>query len=178
MSPFTPKGQRALRVIIARLAAERPYGTVISYSELATALGLPDDDKGRPQIRQAVSAARNILLKDHSKTLTAERGKGYRVALPGEFAGIAQDHRSRADRQIGKALDIIDHAPVSQMTPDERERHRAVGVLIHNLHSRMTSAEQRLADLEAAVYGPGPRTIQGEVEKNLAQLSPAKHSQV
>jgi hypothetical protein len=147
------------------MAASRAYGTLIEYSELAEALGVPDTDRGRPQLRQAVSAARPILLKDYRKTLTPDRGKGYRIAWPGEFAGIAQDHRSRADQQISKALAIIDHAPVNDMTPDERQRYQAVAMIIHNLHSRTTSAEQRLADLEAAVYGRGPQTIPGKVEE-------------
>lgn len=165
MSPFTPKGARALRVIVAEMAASRAYGVLIEYSELAEALGIPDTERGRPQLRQAVSAARPILLKDYSKTLTPERNRGYRVALPGEFAGIAQDHRSRADKQISKALAVIDHAPIDDMTPEERQRYQAVAMVIHNLHARTTSAEQRLADLEAAVYGRSPQTIQGRIEE-------------
>lgn len=169
MSPFEPKGSRALRVIVTELAAKATYGDVLTYTELAQALDVEDDDAGRAQVRQTVSAARPLLLSDHGRLLVAVRGKGYRVALPGEAAGVAQDHRRRADRQIGKALAVIDKADMSAATDEERQRFQAVGVVIRNLHSRMTSAEQRLADLEDAIFGQTPRrkVIPGKVEDEI-----------
>lgn len=169
MSPFTPKGSRALRVIVAELAARAAYGDVLTFTELAQAIGVEDDAAGHAQVRQAVSAARPVLLADHGRALVAVRGKGYRVALPGELAGIAQDHRRRADRQIGKALAVIDQADMSAATDEERQRFQAVGVVIRNLHSRMTSAEQRLADLEDVVFGQKPRrkVIPGKIENDI-----------
>jgi len=166
VSPFQPKGSRALRVIVAELAATRDRGDLITYGELAEALDTTEDEAGRSLVRQAVSAARPLLLRDHKKALVAVRAKGYRVALAGEHAGIAQDHRRKSDRQISKALAVIEHTDESAMTPDELRRHNAVGVLIRNLHSRMTSAEQRLADLETAVFGPPQRVIPGYVEED------------
>jgi hypothetical protein len=166
MSPFPPKGSRALRVIITEMAAKASRGDVLTFTELAEAIGVGEDEAGRAQVRQTVSAARPLLLSDHGRALVAVRGKGYRVALPGEIAGIAQDHRRRADRQIGKALDVIDKADMTAATEEEQRRFQAVGVVIRNLHSRMTTAEQRLADLEDAVFGPPRRVIHGEVESD------------
>jgi len=166
VSPFQPKGSRALRVIIIELAAKAAFGDVLTFTELAAAISAEDDAGGHGQVRQAVSAARPLLLADHGRLLLAVRGKGYRVALPGEAAGIAQDHRRRADRQVGKALAIIDKADMTAATEEERKRFQAVGVVIRNLHSRMTSAELRLADLEDAVFGQNPRrkVIPGKIE--------------
>lgn len=166
MSPFTPKGSRALRVIITELAAAANYGDVLTFTELAQAIDASDDDAGRGQVRQVVSAARPLLLADHGRLLVAVRGKGYRVALPGEAAGVAQDHRRRADRQISKAVAIVDSADTTGMSPEELKRFMAVGMVIRNLHGRMTAAEQRLADLEDAVFGQAPRqkVIPGKVE--------------
>jgi hypothetical protein len=164
MSPFQPKGSRALRVIVAELAAQAALGDVLTFTELCQAIDVTDDDTGRAQARQAVSAARSLVLADHGRALVAVRGKGYRVALPGELAGIAQDHRRRADRQLGKALAVINHADMTKATDEERRRFQAVGVVIRNLHSRMTSAEERLADLEDAVFGEKPKVIPGKVE--------------
>jgi hypothetical protein len=164
VSPFQPKGSRALRVIIAEMAAKATYGDVLTYTELSRAIGAEDDDAGHAQVRQAVSAARPLVLSDHGRALVAVRGKGYRVALPGELAGVAQDHRRRADRQIGKALAVIDKADMSAASDEERKRFQAVGVVIRNLHSRMSSAEERLADLEDAVFGAKPKVIAGKIE--------------
>lgn len=163
MSPFTPKGSRALRVIVTEMAAAADYGDILTFADLAEALGLDDDEAGRAQVRQAVSAARPLVLQDHGRALVAVRGTGYRVALPGELAGIAQDHRRRADRQIGKALAVVEHADMTAATEEERRRFQAVGLVIRNLHSRMTSAEQRLADLEDVVFGSRPKVVPGKV---------------
>jgi len=164
MSPFIPKGSRAIRVIITEFASSVELGELLSFKILAERIGVDDDDAGRARVRQAVSAARPLLLKDYKRALVADRGKGYRVALPGEFAGIASDHRDRATRQMGKALAVIEHADEAAMSPQELQRHRAVGIVIRNLHGRLTSAEQRLADLEAAVFGPPQKVIPGHVE--------------
>ena len=160
-------------MIVAELAATAQFGDVLTYARLAEAISVTDDTAGRGQIRQAVAAARPLLLTDHGRALVAVRGKGYRVALPGEFAGIAQDHRRRADTQITRALAIINHADMSGASEDERRRFDAVGVVIRNLHGRMSAAEQRLADLEEAVFGAGPKVIPGTVEGTSAERGSA-----
>lgn len=163
MSAFQPKGSRAIRVIVAELAAQTPRGSLITFETIADAIGCSRDN--RAEVRQSVSAARPLLLRDHNIALVAERGKGYRVARPGEFAGIAQDHRRKSDRAISRAMANIDYAPVDSMTPEEKRRWESVGTVIKNLHHRTTAAEQRLADLESVVYGPPRRVIPGEVEE-------------
>lgn len=168
MAAFQPKGSRAIRVIVAELAARHAYGDLLTFAAIAQALGLTQDGDSeepvRAQVRQAVSTARPVLLRDHHRALVAERGKGYRVARPGEFAGIAQDHRRKSDKAIARAWSNIEFAPTDDMTPAELKRHQAVGVVVQNLRQRMTSAEQRLADLETVIYGRKPPVIPGTVE--------------
>jgi hypothetical protein len=166
MSPFQPKGDRSMRVIVAELVANTTPGDLITYETLAEALDL-DEKEQRDQIRQAVSAARQTVLRDYNKALVAIRGEGYRVALAREFAGLAQGHRQKADRQMTKALDIVKHVDENQLSPAELQRHRAVATIITTLHSRLTDAESRLQQLEAAVFGKKPPVIQGEVEPEL-----------
>ena len=79
MSPFTPKGSRAIRVIIAEMAAKAEFGDVLTFAELGEAIGVSDEEAGRAQVRQAVSAARPLLLSDHGRALVAVRGTGYRL---------------------------------------------------------------------------------------------------
>jgi hypothetical protein len=163
MAAFQPKGSRAIRVIVAELAAKRSYGDLLTFEQIAQAIGVSTEE--RAQVRQAVSAARPILLRDHNCALVAERGRGYRVARPGEFAGIAQDHRRKSDKALGRALATIEHAPVRDMDAAERKRWEATGIVIRNLHNRMSSAEQRLADIESVLFGPPRKTIPGQVEQ-------------
>lgn len=164
MSPFKPKGDRSLRTIVADLTSKASPGDLLTYRTLAFALELPEDD--RTQIRQAVSAARDVILKDQNRALIAVRGEGYRVAYANEFAGLAQGHRRRADRQMTKALDIVSNVNESELSPEDLKRHRAVAMVIRNLHNRMSGAESRLEQLEKAVFGERPPTIQGRVEKS------------
>jgi hypothetical protein len=164
MSPFAPKGDRAQKVIVVELAAKAQPGDLITFDAMAEALDL-DPAQHRERIRQAVTAARPILLADHKRCLVADPGHGYRVAFAREFAGIAQTHRRKADRQIGKAMAVIDNVDVADMTPAELQRHQAVGVVMRNLVGRMTSAEERLGQLEAMVFGAGPKVIKGQVEQ-------------
>ena len=84
---------------------------------------------------------------------------------------MAEHLREQGQRRITRALAVIEHAPVEAMNPDEQRRHRAVGLVIRNLNDRVNNAEQllddarqRLAELEAAVFGPPPPTIAGKVE--------------
>lgn len=161
MAPFQPKGDRSLRIIAAELVASGQPGDMLTYEQLGEALGL-DPMHRRDQIRQAVSAARNVLLIDHKRTVVAVRGEGYRIALANEFAGIAQNHRQRADRQIAKAYDVVTHVNEAELSREELERHRAVALVISNLHTRLTGAETRLENLEAAVFGPR-NTVPGDV---------------
>jgi hypothetical protein len=147
------------------MAAQADPGTLLTYAELGEALGIePGGDQTRVRIRQAVGSARPTLLTDHHRALVPVRGEGYRVALPGEYAGMAENYRDRANRNVDRALAHIVYADESKMTPDELRRHRAVGLVVRNLHGRMTSAEKRLEDLEAIVFGPGPQIIPGKVE--------------
>ena len=174
MAAFQPKGSRAIRVIVAELAAKTPRGDLLTFEEIAEAIGADPED--RSAVRQAVSAARPIMLRDHSIALVAERRKGYRVARAGEFAGIAQDHRRKSDRSITRALAHIEYAPVAEMDAAERKRWEATGIVIRNLHNRMSSAEQRLADIEAVLFGPPRKVVQGRVEEDeTSQPSPAEH---
>ena len=164
MSPFPPKGDRSLRVIVAELAARADYDTLLSFEELARAIGVdPGTEDGLGRVRATVAAARPSVLKDFGRALVSVRSQGYRVAKPGELAGIAQGHRDRADVQVGKALSIINNGRTDNMTEQELVRFRAVGTVLTRLHSRMTEQDSRIADLEAAVFGRQPTTIPGQV---------------
>jgi hypothetical protein len=165
MAPFAPRGDRSLRVIVIELATRAAYDEVITYGQLGEALNLdPDEDGDRNRIRQAVAAARSGLLRHHQRLLVADRGRGYRVARPGEFAGVADTYRQQGERRIARALAVINHAPVDEMTLAEQRRHRALGIIVRNLNSRVSDAEQRLAELEDAVFGPPPKVIPGQAE--------------
>jgi hypothetical protein len=172
MAAFAPKGDKSLRVIVTELAVAAAYNEVLTFGQLGAALSLdPDDEHDRSRIRQAVGTARPGLLKRHQRALISDRGAGYRVARPGEFAGVADRLREQGEKRFSRALAVIEHAPQADMTPAELHRHRAIGLVIRNLNDRVSNTEQlladargRLADLEDAVFGKPPATIQARPE--------------
>lgn len=165
MSPFRPKGDRSLRVIVADLAAKADHGTLLTFAALAEAIGAQDDEAGRNQVRQVVSAARPLLLSDHGRALVAVRRQGYRVATPGEMTGVAQDYRARGDESFRKALVVYDKADTKSMTTGELAIFRAASSGFRAMHRRMNAQEDRISDLEEAVYGRRRPVIPGKVEE-------------
>ncbi len=170
--PFSPKGDQAQRTIVAQAASKAEYGQLLTFGELAAHLNI-DPVRSKGQIRQAVASARPLLLRDSLRALVSVRGKGYRVARPGEQAGMAQGHRHKADIQMLKALDLVNFVDEGKMSSEELARHRAVAIVLTNIHQRMVGAESRLETLEdavdslkSAVFGNGPPLLQGHVEQS------------
>ena len=82
MSPFPPKGSRALRIIVTEMAAAAEYGDVLTFTELAQAIEAEDDDAGHAQVRQVVSAARPLLLADLEDAVFGQKPR--QKVIPGE----------------------------------------------------------------------------------------------
>lgn len=164
MPQFTPRGDRSLKLAAVDLVVKAEPGELLTYAYLATALNAGEfSGDPRDVIRGAISAARPLLIRDHGRAIIAERGKGYRVALPGELAGVAQEHRGKADRQVSKALAIVTHGDTSTMTQEEFTRFQATRAIIVNLHRRMNNMEERMARIEEAIFGKAPAQATGEV---------------
>ena len=167
MSPFKPKGYCSMRVIVAGVLAANTEPGILIPRLLADALEL-DENEQRDQIRQESPPPGRPSSMCITTRRSSRSGPSLRVALAREFAGLAQYRRRLADRQMSKALDIVTHVDEKQLSPAELQRHRAVALIITNLHSRMTDAESRLQQLEARnSLGKQPPVIQGEVEPEL-----------
>jgi hypothetical protein len=154
MPYFKPAGDRSYRDAVLELATVTPLGELLEFTRLASVLRLSTSADDRTIIRGAVSAARPRLIRDHGRALIAVRGKGYRIARPGELADVAQDYRQRADRQVNRALLVVKHADTSGMTAVEYQRFEATRIIITSLHMRMNMMDERLARLESAIFGP------------------------
>lgn len=63
--------------IVAGVVARHGDGEVISYGEFGKALGVGDD---RTRVLGAVNAAKKAIERDLGKSLSNERGVGYKVS--------------------------------------------------------------------------------------------------
>lgn len=157
--------RRESRALLISSMADAGAGAAFTWQHLGELLDL-DPGQDRASIRFAVAAARRELLTDHRLAVVADRGEGYRLALPGEHAGLARRARQSSDRRIAAAVDLIEYTDLSALTGEQREAHsktrRALLLLAHahaQLDQRVTQQEERLAELERAVFGPRPPTI-------------------
>lgn len=142
--------RREMRAAIIELAANADVDELLSFELISKVTGLDPD---LPELRFAVATARPHLLREHDRALVSVRGRGYRVALPVEHAGLARRHQRSSERQLQKAVDLIEHTDLAGFTDKQRRAHentrRAVLLLAHH----QARAEERLARLEAKVFG-------------------------
>jgi hypothetical protein len=173
-APFAPAfrdGQTGAD-IIAALVQDKPYGTVLSFGDLAEALGVSDGDL--VTIRGAVNRSKRRLNRDHMRHLVTVPTKGYKVIPPGEFAAAATSHRKKSDRQIKKGISIIKAADERDMSEAELTRHRQMGSVLQSLHERQKDTDNRLARIENLLFSnASPKVIPGEVEAPPAIEAPA-----
>lgn len=98
-APFEPVGPVARWKVIYDLLRPLKVGEILTYEAAGAALGLdPEADRHVIQM-SARRALRELLNVDHrgSKAVT---NVGYRVAMPAEHVGLAEERNKRAGRQL------------------------------------------------------------------------------
>src|SRR5450755_61250 len=106
MTPFSPafRGGQSGADIIAGLVKDEDYGTILTFGEIAAALGVSESEL--VTIRGAVNRAKRRLNRDHMRHLVAVPGKGYKVIYPGEFSTAAVSHRKKSDGRMSKPMNV------------------------------------------------------------------------
>ena len=162
--PFTPtfRDGRSGADIIAGLVQDKDYGTILTFGEIAEALGVGESEL--VIIRGAVNRAKRRLNRDYLRHLVAVPRKGYKVIYPGEFADAAVHHRKKSDRQIKKAISVISAADERDMTEAELVRNRQIANVMRALHERQQDTDARLSRIEKLLFGPERKVIAGHVE--------------
>lgn len=167
-APFAPTfrdGKSGGR-LVAELAAGKPYGTLLTYAELADHLDV--DVTEMPRILGAVNRAKRLALRESQRALVAVPGKGFRILHPNEMTGLAIQHRNKSDRQIRKAIAVIKGTDDAELTDAERARHYHVGMVLEALHDRQRDTEARVTRLEELMLSGGrrPKVIPGELAES------------
>jgi hypothetical protein len=163
MTPFTPtyRGGKSAAALIVELVQDKPYGHLLTFSDIAEQLGIDPSDLVR--IRAAVARAKPRLLRDHLRGIEAKPGEGYKILYPGQHAHLATTHRKKSDRQIKYAIRAITGADERDMTERERERNRQVGMVLQRLHERQQDTEDRVDRLETLMFSGSRKVIPGAV---------------
>ena len=145
-----------------------PYGTTVTYDEVAKLLD--SDDRSRAH-RAVKRCNRQFTRENRPRVLGNVRAVGYRVLQPGEYATEAISYQRSARRKMTSAVDLMRVAPVTDMTPSQRDwAHKVTLVLLDNenrLRSQeqwQRSAEERLTALEQRAGVTEPQVIPGSTE--------------
>lgn len=168
-APFEPvyRDGKSGAELVCELAATRGYGDVLTIGEIADHLGI--DPAEEPRLRSAVHRAKPRLEREHLKALEAVRGKGYRIINPHEHTMLAGTHRRKSDRQIKRAIHVIEHTDIARLSESDRKRHQEVGLALQLLHQRQRDTEERVGRIEKLLFGrKPPAVVPGEIVAPLA----------
>lgn len=147
--------------------ASADYGTEFSYAQILqeTDCDLLDGD------RQRIYTVIRRLERDHRRTLMNLRGRGYKVAEPGEHVESMRIRSGRAKRHMALARRTGDATPLDLL--DDTERRTLADQMAFNSHvvqalryqsSWNRQQDDRIAEIEAELrkLRGVPEVIEGE----------------
>lgn len=120
------------------------YGDVFEHDELLRISGI--EDKNSKAYRYMMAAVKRECEKA-GKALIAIPGTGYRIITPGEYSVQAARRARLGMNQINKGVRLLQHAPVEQMTADERGDYNTVA---GGLNAIAGAVSMRTAEVEVA----------------------------
>lgn len=109
--------------ILAREISKMNYGTIIPHKDISKIIKEPYPSH---KYNSELQRAKKILLKEYNRKLLNVRGDGYKIINPGDFVDESLKHYKRGFNEMQKGQDTLEHAPVNDMTNEERTTYRNV----------------------------------------------------
>jgi hypothetical protein len=152
-APSREDGRSDARVI-ADLVGDSPPDTQYTFDQLINALGAGLGDGAEIEHRRvypAVGAANRLLLRERRRYLGTVRGVGYRVLPAGEMRGVAVARKTRANRQIQKGREVLEHTRLDELDPTQRRLHEGQLLLLQGLCRAMDETRARQDEHESLI---------------------------
>lgn len=128
----------------------RPYGDLVTYDQLADALGIDIRTNRHPVYR-----ADQELRDSDQRALVAVPRQGYRVLHPTENEAVAQGQRRKSHRAMRKSVSIALATNLEMVDPEQAKRldgfvrwGQAITQSLDYSHRRHDRTEQAIADLK------------------------------
>lgn len=118
-APFEPVGPVARWKIIYDLIKPLKVGEILTYEAMAEALDL-DAEADRHTIQMSARRALRELLNVDHRGSQAVTNVGYRVAMPAEHVGLAQQRNRRAGRQLVAGRNVSTKVDLNGVDPATR----------------------------------------------------------
>lgn len=145
-------GRSNAQVIIDMVKTVDVPGTVFSYQDLLD--GLNDGANRTFHLRDVQGCVRQALKrleKDCQRTLTNVRGSGYRIAFANEHGSVALIHREKGDRQIRRAMSVLENVRWDEMDDNVRQAHQGTLMLTSAMYQQVLALRRRQSAVEHAL---------------------------
>jgi hypothetical protein len=125
MSPFEPAGELARWRVLYGLLRAAEVGDVVTYEEMAYALGLvPVEDRAKVQL--AMRRAVRELETEDQRTTEVVANKGYRIVEPERHLDLARQHQRKAGRSLQRGHSKVVNVDFNGMEPEIRKAFEVV----------------------------------------------------
>lgn len=144
-------GRSNRRVLIDYVATGEP-GRTFTYRELIDALEVGSTRRFTERDVQAiVNESMSALMKELDRTLRCVRGVGYRMVAASEHLPLAMDRKRRADVQLLRGVETLQHVKWDELTPVQRELHKGTLLVVGALYQQQSALQARQDRVEAAL---------------------------
>lgn len=158
---FETIGEKSRREMVVELVSEAPYGTVFTYEDIASVIGV--DDKA--VVQSVVNGSLSSIGRQLSKTLVNVRGVGYRVPNANEHVDVGRSRRKRMARQGRRGKAVTTHVDLSAMNRSEA----AATIAEANKFAEIDSFMRRQKQFNWAIVNKVAQ-VEGDADKKLANL--------
>jgi phage shock protein A len=150
---FEPVGDRARWRVLYELLVPLQVGGVLTYDEMATALGL-DPRTDRRTVQLAMRRAAQELLEVHKRAVDVIPNEGYRIVEPEQHLSLARRHQRKAGNALVRGQSKVVNVDYNRIDPETRKAFEIVaGVFAAQIdfNRRMDVRQDKLEAALAAV---------------------------
>lgn len=138
--------------VLLDLVANQPPGTLFSYADLSAAFSVGTDKQyTRNEVQRIVTATCPRMLKEQARTLHNVPNIGYRIAEAAYHLTLANDRKSRADQQMLRGVQVLEHVRWDEMDSNQRLAHEGQLLIVGALYQSMKALERRQLAVEQAI---------------------------
>ena len=116
-------GNRKKSEVLAEKINELNYGDVITHQQIASVI---EEEYPSNKYSSTIAKTKKLLLKKYNKTLENVVGDGYRLVKPGDFVQQSLKHYKRGFNEMGKGYEVLEHAPIKDMSKEDLNTYRRV----------------------------------------------------
>lgn len=115
--------KQKVQELLAEMIAKYDYGAIISHDWISHIASIP---YGTNKYKTIIGKTKRILIKKYSKVLESVKGIGYRIILPDEYTDNTLGHYKKGFKELQRGYEVIENAPITEMSPEGLEIHRRV----------------------------------------------------